>query len=97
MSAFFLLYALSISVELILTLVMLIFLYLIVAPVGGAQAEPDVPAQTATAPATTVEQALAQAFATVSQQRDDLLAITTARAMLVRFARTDGMQEITDR
>ncbi|MCO5178204.1 MAG: hypothetical protein M9890_14710 [Thermomicrobiales bacterium] len=97
MNAFFLLYALTISVELVLTIVMLVFLYLIVAPVGGASAEPDVPTQTTTAPAESVEQALAQAFATVSQQRDDLLAITTARAMLVRFAQADEQRDNADR
>lgn len=89
MSAFFLLYVLTISVELVLSLVMLIFLYLIVAPVGSPPRE-QAAATSATAPATTVEQALADAFATVSQGRDDLVAIATARAMLVRFARASG-------
>lgn len=86
MSSFFMLYALTISVELVLSLVMLIFLYLIVAPVGSPVRDEAAP-MAAVPPAETVEQALADAFATVSQGRDDLVAITTARAMLVRFAR----------
>lgn len=97
MNAFFLLYALTISVELVLTIVMLVFLYLIVAPVGGPTHEPDVPPQPTSAPATTVEQALAKAFTTVSQQHDDLVAITTARAMLVRFAQTNESMQTGDR
>lgn len=87
MSAFYMLYALTISVEFVLTLVMLLFLYLIVVPVGGRVREEAEPRPT-TPPAATVEQALADAFASVSQGRDDLVAITTARAMLVRFARS---------
>ncbi len=87
MSAFFMLYALTISVELVLSLVMLIFLYLIVAPVGSP-ARDEASTLPAAPPAATVEQALADAFATVSQGRDDLVAIATARAMLVRFARS---------
>ncbi len=86
MNAFFLLYALTISVELVLSLVMLIFLYLIVAP-AGSPARDETAAAPAAPPAETVERALADAFATVSQGRDDLVAIATARAMLVRFAR----------
>lgn len=90
MNAFFLLYALAISVEFVLSLVMLMFLYLIVAPVGR-QAHDDAYVTTASPPAATVEQALADAFATVSQGRDDLVAIATARAMLIRFAQSsDG-------
>lgn len=85
MSAFFLLYALTITVELVLSIVMLVFLYLIVAPVGSVTSEERPPARSLVPP-TTVEQALADAFATVSQGRDDLVAIATARAMLVHFA-----------
>jgi len=87
MSSFFLLYALSISVEFVLTLMMMMFLFLIAVPVGRSRHEETI-RLAPTPPATTVEQALADAFATVSQGRDDLVAITTARAMLVRFARS---------
>jgi hypothetical protein len=87
METFFLLYALTISIELILSLVMAIFLYLIVAP-RGEVANADAQAPAARRPlARTVEGALGEAFATVSEGRDDLATITNARSMLVRYAR----------
>lgn len=87
METFFVLYALTISIELLLSLVMAIFLHLIVAPRGGGIAiEPPAPA--ARRPlARTVEGALGEAFASVSEGRDDLATITNARSQLVRYAR----------
>ena len=87
MSAFFLLYALTISIELILSLVMAIFLFLIMAPVGGRQRahSPEAP-PARRALARTVEGALGDAFASVSEGRDDLATITNARALLARYA-----------
>jgi hypothetical protein len=85
-NAFFLLYALAISVELLLTLVMAIFIFLIVAPKGGnlhvADEEPA-----ARPLARTVPGALGDAFATVSEGRNDLATITNARSLLARYAR----------
>jgi hypothetical protein len=83
-SAFFVLYALTISIELILSLVMAVFLFLIVVPVGGRPQIPPEPA--ASRPlARTVEGALGEAFASVSEGRDDVAALTNARALLVRY------------
>jgi hypothetical protein len=83
MNAFFLLYALTISIELILTLVMSIFLYLIVVPRGG-RLEPEPTEPVARPLARTVPGALGDAFATVSEGRNDLTTITNARSLLVR-------------
>lgn len=87
MGTFFLLYALTISLELILSLVMAIFLYLIVAPRGeGTITGTHVPA--ARRPlARTVDGALGEAFAAVSEGHDDLATITNARSLLARYAR----------
>ena len=87
MGTFFLLYALTISLELILSLVMAVFLYLIVAPRGeGTITGTKEPA--ARRPlARTVDGALGEAFAAVSEGRDDLATITNARSLLVRYAR----------
>lgn len=87
MSAFFVLYALTISIELILSLVMAIFLYLILAPTGRrpetAYQEPP-----RTRPrARTAEGALGDAFATVSEGRDDLPTLTNARTLLQQYQR----------
>lgn len=87
MNAFFLLYALTITLELVLSLVMAIFLFLIVVPRGGQWAAAPEPA--AALPrqlARGVEGALADAFAVVSEGRDDLATITHARHLLARYA-----------
>jgi hypothetical protein len=83
-SAFLLLYALTISIELILSLVMAVFLFLVVAPVGGRQPEPagaPLPRQLAR----TVEGALGEAFAAVSEGQDDVAVFTNARSLLTRY------------
>lgn len=87
MSAFFVLYALTISLELILSLVMAIFLYLILAPTGGSNEVRPVESQRKRPIARTVEGALGDAFATVSEGRDDLTTLTNARALLQQYAR----------
>ena len=82
MSAFFVLYALTISIELILSLVMTIFLYLILAPTGNrTERHPEQP-QHPRPLARTVEGALGDAFATVSEGRDDHATLTNARTLL---------------
>ncbi len=87
MSAFFVLYALTISIELILSLVMAIFLYLILAPTGNKQErqkeEPPQPMPLARS----VEGALGDAFATVAEGRDDLATLTNARSLLQQYQR----------
>lgn len=83
MSAFFVLYALAISVELILSFVMALFLFLIMAPVGGRRPQADAPPRTRPL-ARTVDGALGDAFASVAEGRDDLATISNARALLVR-------------
>lgn len=87
MSAFFVLYALTISIELILSLVMAVFLYLILAPTGSrhttqpaGQSRPRLPARTAAS-------ALGDAFATVAEGRDDLTTLTNARTLLQQYQR----------
>ena len=87
MSAFFVLYALTISIELILSLVMAIFLHLILAPVGS-RPEHRPPERSRNRPlARTVEGALGDAFATISEGRDDLATLTNARALLQQHQR----------
>jgi hypothetical protein len=86
MNAFFLLYALAISIELLLTLVMAIFIFLIVAPKGGSLHVPH--EEPAARPlARTLPGALGDAFATVSEGRNDLATISNARSLLARYAR----------
>lgn len=88
MGTFFLLYALTISIELLLSLVMAIFLYLIVAPPGGNIAHPVPNPPVVRRPlARTVEGALGEAFTSVSERRDDVATITNARSLLARYAR----------
>jgi hypothetical protein len=87
MSAFFVLYALTISIELILSLVMAIFLFLILAPTGNRQ-EPQQPEPPSRRPlARSVEGALGDAFATVSEGRDDIATLTNARTLLQQYQR----------
>ena len=87
MSAFFVLYALTISIELILSLVMAIFLYLILAPTGSKQErQPETPQQPQPL-ARTVDGALGDAFATIAEGRDDLVTLTNARALLQQYQR----------
>jgi hypothetical protein len=86
MGAFFVLYALTISLELILSLVMAIFLYLILAPTGSrrhVEEEPPAPRPLAR----TVEGALGDAFITVAEGRADLATLTNARALLQQYER----------
>jgi hypothetical protein len=87
MNAFFLLYAITISLELLLSLVMALFLFLILAPAGSREPTPVV----ADAPLPrslprTVEEALGAAFTSVIEERDDLVTITNARSLLARYA-----------
>jgi hypothetical protein len=87
MASFFLLYALTISIELILSLVMAIFLYLILAPTGNRQErQPEAPARPRPL-ARTVDGALGDAFATVAEGRDDLATLTNARTLLQQYQR----------
>lgn len=87
MSAFFVLYALTISIELILSLVIAIFLFLILAPTGSRQEpQPTEPAHPRPL-ARTVEGALGDAFATVCEGRDDLTTLTNARMLLQQYQR----------
>jgi hypothetical protein len=87
MSAFFVLYALTISIELILSLVMAIFLYLILAPTGSRQ-EPQLEESPRPQPlARTAEGALGDAFATVAEGRNDLTTLTNARSLLQQYQR----------
>ena len=87
MSAFFVLYALTISIELILSLVMAIFLYLILAPTGSRPETSHHEAPRSRPLARTVEGALGDAFATVSEGRDDLATLTNARTLLQQYQR----------
>jgi hypothetical protein len=88
MNAFFLLYALTITLELVLSLVMALFIFLIVAP-PGASARVVEAAPTRPAPAHTAFGALQAAFATISEGRDDLATIVHARALLERQVAAD--------
>jgi hypothetical protein len=94
MTAFFLLYAISITIELVLSLVMAVFLFLIVAPTGATTDQRVEPAPVQRPLARTVEGALGDAFATVSEGRDDLATITNARALLARYAREHQLRRI---
>lgn len=87
MSAFFVLYALTISIELILSLVMAIFLYLILAPRGSQQETQSTQPPRPRPMARSVEGALGDAFATVSEGRDDLATLTNARSLLQQYQR----------
>jgi hypothetical protein len=86
MTAFFVLYAITISIELLLSLISAVFLYLILAPGGRTDDQQRDPLPSRRVPARTVEAALGDAFASISQGRDDLLTISNARALLVRYA-----------
>ena len=84
MEAFFVLYALTISLELILSLVMAIFLYLILAPRGSRREIDQPPAHRPLA--RTAEGALGDAFAVVAEGRDDLATLTNACTLLQQYA-----------
>ncbi|HYI16411.1 MAG TPA: hypothetical protein VEX37_13530 [Thermomicrobiales bacterium] len=87
MGSFFVLYALTISIELMLSLVMAIFLYLILAPTGSrTERQPETP-QHPRLLARTVEGALGDAFATVSEGHNDLATLTNARMLLQQYQR----------
>jgi len=87
-NAFLLLYALAISIELMLSLLMAIFLFLIAAPVGSHPRE-EVPEATPPTPplAHDVRTALSDAFVSISTAGDDLATIANARALLDRYRR----------
>jgi hypothetical protein len=86
-NAFLLLYAMAISIELVLSMLMALFLYLIVGQrTPAAQLTPDHPC-TSRPLARTIDVALRDAFVTVSEGRDDLATITNARSLLSRYAR----------
>ena len=86
MNAFLLLYAMAISIELMLSLLMALFLYLILAPAGRPRDVGAAPSDVSVRPlARHVEVALSDAFATVSTGRDDLPTITNARSLLVQY------------
>jgi hypothetical protein len=93
-NAFFLLYALTISLELVLTLVMALFIFLIVAPRGAqSQASESTPARRPLAD--TSVKALADAFVTISNGRDDVATIVHARQLLARtLERSDQPQHM---
>jgi hypothetical protein len=88
MNDFFLLYALTITLELVLSLVMALFIFLIIAPPGAAARTAE-PAPTRPAPAHTAIGALQAAFATISEGRDDLATIMHAQALLERQAASE--------
>ena len=87
MSAFFVLYALTISIELILSLVMAIFLFLILAPTGSRHETQTIEPPRPRPLARSVEGALGDAFSTVAEGRDDLATLTNARALLQQYQR----------
>lgn len=86
MNAFLLLYALAISIELVLSLLMALFLFLIMSPRRQAEAAHP-PAAQPRPPAGDLQTALRDAFATISRGEDDLLTLTNARMLLARYAR----------
>jgi hypothetical protein len=86
-TAFFVLYALTITIELVLSLVMAVFLFLILAPTGKIADQPQPASPSRRYLARSVEGALGDAFAAVSEGRDDLATITNARSLLARHAR----------
>jgi hypothetical protein len=97
-NSFFLLYALTISIELVLSLVMAIFTFLILSP---ASSDPDLLLEKSEAEARvrsiTLEAALRDAFLAISSGRDDLAAIADARSLLARYQReAGGAQPIGD-
>ena len=88
MNAFLLLYAMAISIELILSMLMALFLFLIASPLtSGLDRTPSSPPPGVRPLACTVDVALADAFAAISEGRDDLAAITNARSKLVQYSR----------
>jgi hypothetical protein len=88
-NAFFLLYALTISLELVLSLVMALFIFLIVAPRGApAHALDATPARRQLAGAT--HGALLDAFATISNGHDDVATLMHARRLLERTLEDAG-------
>ena len=72
--------------------VMAIFLFLIVAPRGRAAHPPAEPLSTHRPLARTVEGALGDAFAAVSEGRDEPATITNALSLLARYAREQQRQ-----
>ena len=88
MNAFLLLYAMALSIELILSMLMALFLFLLVAPRGRKHADAATGPTAIPAPlARAVDAALADACATISEGRDDLATITNARSLLSRYVR----------
>jgi len=96
MNAFFVLYAITISIELLLSLITAVFLYLILAPGGRTddqQRDTPIPRREL---ARTVQGALGDAFASVSRGDDDLHTIVNARSLLVRYVRDYHESSVSD-
>jgi hypothetical protein len=94
-NAFFLLYALTISLELVLSLVMALFIFLIVAPRGAPAPEPE-PAPARRPLANSSAAALADAFVTISNGRDDFATIVHARQLLARTLERSALPQRSD-
>jgi hypothetical protein len=88
-NAFFLLYALTISLELVLSLVMALFIFLIVAPRGASPRVPEAPSPRRQLAGAT-HGALLDAFATISSGRDDFATLMHARQLLERALEDAG-------
>lgn len=87
MNGLLLIYAVVISIELILSIGLLVTLYMIIAPVGSrddehAVVEPSPRRDLSRSPSG----ALREAFETVAQGEDDLARLMHARSMLARYA-----------
>lgn len=87
MNAFFVLDAITVAVELLLSLITAVFLYLILAPGGRTDDQQHEPLSPRRETARTVDAALVDAFASISQGRDDLATIVSTRALLAQFTR----------
>lgn len=87
MSGLLLIYAVVISIELILSIGLLVTLYMIVAPVGSpADEHPVVEPLPRRDMARSPSGALREAFETVARGEDDLARLMHARSMLARYA-----------
>jgi hypothetical protein len=94
-NAFFLLYALTISLELVLSLVMALFIFLIVAPRGALAHVPETaPARRPLASSATG--ALADAFVTISNGRDDIATLVHAQQLLAQALESSELTQFSD-